>query len=127
VTGSRTLHIILKSHLHVARYLSSIRAWEFVDAVDAPTKIPHLFYQCQIKDSLEQDAIYAGHPYQHYNSVQIKPGDPVPTRLAGLRRLMNERARHLYCAPYEYDSCNSIHGEHGIGVELQRHMNCRHI
>lgn len=85
----------------------SIRAWEFVYAVDnAFTKIPHLFYQYQRRDSIEQDAIYAGHPYQHYNSVQIKPGDPVPARLAGLRRLMRGRARHLYYAPYEYETCD---------------------
>lgn len=103
MTRTYTLHIILKHHLHVICYFSSIRAWEFVDAVDAPTKIPHLFYQCQIGDSLEQDTVYAGHPYQHYNAVQIKHGDPVPVRLAGLRRLMNGRARHLYCAAYEYE------------------------
>ncbi|KAL7929498.1 hypothetical protein V8C35DRAFT_325078 [Trichoderma chlorosporum] len=101
--------------------LTGIRAWEFIDAVDAPTKVPHLFYQCQMRDSIEQgsveqgaieqDAIYAGHPYQQYNSVQIKPGDPVPARLAGLRRLMNGRARCLYCAPYEYDVCTKRHLE----------------
>ncbi|KAL7917293.1 hypothetical protein ACQKWADRAFT_317437 [Trichoderma austrokoningii] len=84
--------------------VTGIRVWEFVDAVDAPTKIPHLFYTCQIKDSVEQDAIYAGHPYQQYNSVQVKPGDPVPARLAGLRKLMNVRARYLYCASYEFES-----------------------
>ncbi|KAL6870245.1 hypothetical protein J3F83DRAFT_760768 [Trichoderma novae-zelandiae] len=90
--------------------VTGIRAWEFVDAVDdTSTKIPHLFYQYQIRDSIEQDAIYAGHPYQHYNSVQIKPGDPVPARLAGLRRLMNGRARHLYCAPYELEMCKERH------------------
>lgn len=81
--------------------VTGIRAWEFVDAVDAPTKVPHLFYQCQIRDSLEEDKVYAGHPYQQYNSVQIKDGDPVPARLAGLRRLMNGRARDLYRAAYE--------------------------
>ncbi|KAM6487208.1 hypothetical protein HDV62DRAFT_349300 [Trichoderma sp. SZMC 28011] len=87
--------------------VTGIRAWEFVHAVDnAFTKIPHLFYQYQRRDSIEQDAIYAGHPYQHYNSVQIKPGDPVPARLAGLRRLMRGRARHLYYAPYEYETCD---------------------
>ncbi|KAL6819533.1 hypothetical protein J3E69DRAFT_374613, partial [Trichoderma sp. SZMC 28015] len=87
--------------------VTGIRAWEFVNAVDnAFTKIPHLFYQYQRRDSIEQDAIYAGHPYQHYNSVQIKPGDPVPARLAGLRRLMRGRARHLYYAPYEYETCD---------------------
>ncbi|KAF3063381.1 hypothetical protein CFAM422_010204 [Trichoderma lentiforme] len=81
--------------------VTGIRAWEFVDAVDAPIKIPHLFYQCQIRDSPEEDAVYAGHPYQQYNSVQIKHGDPVPARLAGLRRLMNGQARDLYRAAYE--------------------------
>ncbi|TFB05663.1 hypothetical protein CCMA1212_001430 [Trichoderma ghanense] len=97
----RTDFLDLVSHDSV----TGIRAWEFVHAVDnTSTKIPHLFYQCQIRDSVEQDAIYAGHPYQHYNSVQIKPGDPVPARLAGLRRLMNGRARHLYCATYEYET-----------------------
>lgn len=53
----------------------------------------------------EQDAVYAGHPHAQYNSVQMKRGDPVPARLAGLRRLMNGRARHLYCAAYEYETC----------------------
>ncbi|PKK47986.1 hypothetical protein CI102_6618 [Trichoderma harzianum] len=43
--------------------VTGIRAWEFVNAVDAPIKIPHLFYQCQIRDSLEEDAVYSGHPY----------------------------------------------------------------
>ncbi|UKZ85714.1 uncharacterized protein TrAFT101_001563 [Trichoderma asperellum] len=89
--------------------VTGIRAWEFVNAVDAFTKIPHLFYQYKIRDSIEQDAIYAGRPYQHYNSVQIKPGDPVPARLAGLRRLMNGRSRHLYCATYEYETCDDRH------------------
>lgn len=118
MAGACTLHIILKRHLHATCYFTSIRAWEFVDAVDTPTKIPHLFYQCQKGDALEQDAIYAGHPYQHYNSVQIKDGDPVPARLAGLRRLMNGRARHLYRATYEYDTC-TCH-ETSIRMELQR-------
>ncbi|KAL7806233.1 hypothetical protein V8C44DRAFT_339326 [Trichoderma aethiopicum] len=87
--------------------VTGIRAWEFVNAIDDTSiKIPHLFYECQIDESTEQEAIYAGHPYQHYNSVHIKPGDPVPARLAGLRRLMNGRARCLYCAPYEYEACN---------------------
>ncbi|KAL6697603.1 hypothetical protein J3F84DRAFT_369429 [Trichoderma pleuroticola] len=96
--------------------VTGIRAWEFVDAVDDPlTVIPHLFYQYQLRDSIEQDAIYAGHPYQHYNSVQMKAGDPVPARLAGLRRLMNGRARHLYCAPYEYETCHDRHGMKAAG------------
>ncbi|KAL7783454.1 hypothetical protein V8C37DRAFT_397129 [Trichoderma ceciliae] len=98
----KTNFIDLVSHDSV----TGIRAWEFVDAVDAPTKIPHLFYQCQIRNSLEQDAVYAGHPYQHYNSVQIKRGDVVTARLDGLRRIMNGRARHLYCATYEYETCH---------------------
>ncbi|KAL6701589.1 hypothetical protein J3F84DRAFT_355265 [Trichoderma pleuroticola] len=84
--------------------VTGIRAWEFVDAVDAPTKVPHLFYQCQMGGSPEEDAVYAGHPYQNYNSVQIQRGDPVPARLAGLRRLMNGRARDLYRATYEYEN-----------------------
>ncbi|KAL7823565.1 hypothetical protein V8C26DRAFT_386940 [Trichoderma gracile] len=85
--------------------VTGIRAWEFVNAFDnASIKVPQLFYQCQIKDSVEQDAVYAGHPFRRYNSVQIKPGDPVPARLAGLRRLMSGRARYLYCAAWEYES-----------------------
>ena len=88
----------------------SIRAWEFVNAFDDTSiKVPHLFYQCQMRDSTEQDAVYAGHPYQRYNSVQIQPGDPVPARLAGLRRLLNGRARHIYCATYEYEACEDRH------------------
>lgn len=103
MTGACTLHIILKYHLHVICCFSSIRAWEFVDAVDDPTKkIPHLFYRCQISATHEEDAVFAGHPYQHYNAVEIKRGDPVPARLNGLRRLMNGPARRLYYAPYEY-------------------------
>ncbi|KAL7930284.1 hypothetical protein V8C35DRAFT_330641 [Trichoderma chlorosporum] len=83
--------------------VAGIRAWEFVDAVDAPVKIPHLFYQCRVRDNWELDAVYAGHPYQRFNSVQIKFGDPVPARLDGLRHLMNGRARHLYYATHEYE------------------------
>ncbi|PON21542.1 hypothetical protein TGAM01_v209573 [Trichoderma gamsii] len=91
--------------------VTGIRAWEWIDAVDAPTKLLHLFYTCQTRKSPEQDAIYAGLPYLEYNAVPMKRGDPVPARLAGLRRLMKGRARHLYCAAYEYDTCTSLDGQ----------------
>ncbi|KAL6856305.1 hypothetical protein J3F83DRAFT_764025 [Trichoderma novae-zelandiae] len=84
--------------------LTGLRAWEWVNTVAFAVLI-HLFYTCQTRKSPEQDVVYAGHPYPEYNSVPIKRGDPVPARLAGLRRLMRGRARHLYCAAYEHDTC----------------------
>lgn len=44
-----------------------------------------------------------GLPYKHYDTVPMQVGDPVPTRLAGLSRLMDNQARNLLYATYEYN------------------------
>ncbi|KAL7910449.1 hypothetical protein GGI35DRAFT_448840 [Trichoderma velutinum] len=82
--------------------VTGIRAWEWVDAVDAPTKIPYLFYELERdRDGMLKDTVFGGNAYKDYDPVPIQPGDPVPTRLAGLRRLMNEQGRQLLYADYE--------------------------
>ncbi|KAL7934421.1 hypothetical protein V8C35DRAFT_327296 [Trichoderma chlorosporum] len=80
-----------------------IRAWEWVDALDATTKTPYLFYELERgKDGVLKDTVFGGNAYKDYDPVPMEPGDPVPTRLSGLRRLMNGKARRILYASYEF-------------------------
>ncbi|PTB60099.1 hypothetical protein M431DRAFT_72717 [Trichoderma harzianum CBS 226.95] len=82
--------------------LVGIRAWEWVDAVDAPHKTPYLFYELsQESDRTLKDTVFGGLPYANYDSLPIHPEDPLPARLAGLRRLMNTEGRELASAYYD--------------------------
>ncbi|KAL7916651.1 hypothetical protein GGI35DRAFT_485763 [Trichoderma velutinum] len=82
--------------------LVGIRAWEWVDAVDAPVKTPYLFYELKREANRGlTDTVFGGLPYTNYNTVPIHPEDLLPVRLAGLRRLMNTEGRELVSADYE--------------------------
>ncbi|KAK1244374.1 hypothetical protein MKX07_003173 [Trichoderma sp. CBMAI-0711] len=79
-----------------------IRAWEWVDAVDSPTKIPYLFYELEREeDGTLKDTVFGGQAYTELDTVPIKLGDLVPPRLAGIRRLLNKEGRELICAEWE--------------------------
>ncbi|KAL7953393.1 hypothetical protein V8C34DRAFT_321210 [Trichoderma compactum] len=82
--------------------LVGIRSWEWVDAVDADTKTPYLFYELK-RDSDRglKDTVFGGLPYKNHDTVPIHPEDPLPVRLAGLRRLMNTEGRELASAYYD--------------------------
>ncbi|KAL7929920.1 hypothetical protein V8C35DRAFT_324712 [Trichoderma chlorosporum] len=82
--------------------LVGIRAWEWVDVVDAPVKTPYLFYELKQESNRGlNDTVFGGLPYTNYNTVPIHPEDPLPARLAGLRRLMNTEGRELASAHYD--------------------------
>lgn len=71
--------------------------------MDSHSKAPYLFYELERdKDGTLNDTVFGGNAYKEYDPVPIQPGDPVPTRLSGLRRLMNEQARQLLYADYEF-------------------------
>ncbi|KAL6690537.1 hypothetical protein J3F84DRAFT_388865 [Trichoderma pleuroticola] len=82
--------------------LVGIRAREWVNAVDAPVKIPYLVYELK-RDSNHglKDTVFGGLPYTNHDTVPIHPEDPLPPRLAGLRRLMNTEGRELASAYYD--------------------------
>ncbi|TFB01439.1 hypothetical protein CCMA1212_006978, partial [Trichoderma ghanense] len=78
------------------------RAWEWVDAVDSPNKVPYLFYELERKDDgILKDTVFGGLAYKDHDTVPIRPGDPVPATLAGLRRLLNKQGREMLCADWE--------------------------
>ncbi|KAL6697207.1 hypothetical protein J3F84DRAFT_368301 [Trichoderma pleuroticola] len=80
-----------------------IRAWEWVKPVDSRSRTPYLFYELEReKDGTLKDTVFGGNAYKDCDPVPIQPGDPVPTRLSGLRRLMNEQARQLLYADYKF-------------------------
>ncbi|KAL7798379.1 hypothetical protein V8C37DRAFT_200363 [Trichoderma ceciliae] len=79
-----------------------IRAWEWVNAVDIPAKIPYLFYELERgRKGRLRDTVFGGLPYRDYDTVPFKPGDPVPDRLSRLRCCMNNQARSLLYADDE--------------------------
>ncbi|KAL6812529.1 hypothetical protein J3E69DRAFT_376325 [Trichoderma sp. SZMC 28015] len=83
--------------------VTGIRAWEWVKPVDSRSKTPYLFYELERDmEGTLKDTVFGGNAYKDYDPVPIQPGDPVPTRLSGLRRLMNEQARQLLYADYEF-------------------------
>ncbi|KAL7811324.1 hypothetical protein V8C26DRAFT_422427 [Trichoderma gracile] len=79
-----------------------IRAWEWVDAVDSPKDIPYLFYELERQqDGTLKDTVFGGQAYKEHDTVPIRPGDPVPPRLAGIRRLLNKQGRKMIYADWE--------------------------
>lgn len=103
MAGSHTVHLD-SSKAYTIPYYFRIRAWEWVDAVDAPrgTKTPYLFYELKRESNRWlKDTVFGGLPYKNYDSVPILPEDPLPVRLAGLRRLMNTEGRELASAYYD--------------------------
>lgn len=71
--------------------------------MDSHSTTPYLFYELEReKDGTLKDTVFGGNAYKDYDPVPIQPGDPVPTRLSGLRRLMNEQARQVLYADYEF-------------------------
>lgn len=101
MVGHHTLHPD-SNNAHTFLCYFSIRAWEWVDAVDAPHKTPYLFYELKRElDRTLKDTVFGGLPYANYDSLPIHPEDPLPARLAGLRRLMNTEGRELASAYYD--------------------------
>lgn len=103
--GAYELHFVSFSFLLLTQCRSSIRAWEWVDAIDIPAKIPYLFYELERgKKGRLRDTVFGGLPYRDYDTVPFQPGDPVPDRLSRLRRYMNEQARSLLYAEEVLDN-----------------------